>query len=130
VIGFLLGPGGLSIFVLVSMASKKRAIRSGEIRECPFCSESVTTEAKLCGYCKKELPAINELPNQTKQVEPLHDAVWNGDWATARQLLINGSDVNKINENGDTALELARKRGDKLIIDLLVSHSAIDRITK
>jgi hypothetical protein len=59
--------------------------------------------------------------------ESLHEAVWNGNWGTARRLLQQGAEVNQVNPEGKTALDLARARGDKVIIDLLLTHGATDR---
>lgn len=50
-------------------------------------------------------------------------AVWNGNWTTASKLLREGVKPVGSDENGNTLLDLARKRGDKQMIQLLESHS-------
>ena len=37
----------------------------------------------------------------------LHHAVWNGDYNAVKECIENGYDVTAINENGDTALDIA-----------------------
>jgi hypothetical protein len=59
----------------------------------------------------------------------LHDAVWNGSWGTAKRLLQQGAEVNQVNPKGKTALDIARARDDKQIIDLLLTYGATDHRT-
>lgn len=49
-------------------------------------------------------------------------AVWEGNWATASRLLRDGLKPTGVDENGNSLLDLAEKRGDKQMIDLLQSH--------
>ncbi|MDR2207446.1 MAG: ankyrin repeat domain-containing protein [Azoarcus sp.] len=58
--------------------------------------------------------------------ESLHDAVWNGKWGTAKRLLQQGAEVNQVNPEGKTPLDIARAHGDKLIINLLLTYGATD----
>lgn len=66
----------------------------------------------------------NSLHSQEMQVNTIHDAVYEGNWSLVRQLLKEGVDVNQINPEGKTPLEIARERGDDLIIKLLISNGA------
>lgn len=61
---------------------------------------------------------------EKEQVNTIHDAVYEGNWSLVRQLLKEGVDVNQINPEGKTPLEIARERGDDLIIKLLISNGA------
>jgi hypothetical protein len=45
-ISFLLGPVGWLI----------AAVYSGNLRKCPFCSEHIKPDAKVCRYCGRDLP--------------------------------------------------------------------------
>ena len=127
-IGFLIGPFGFILSLVVAKNTKaieEKAINSGEMRKCPFCAEIVKSEAKICKHCSKELPEISfDLASQKIQVKSIHDAVYEGNWSLVNQLLKEGVDVNQINPEGKTPLEIARERGDNLIIKLLISNGA------
>lgn len=56
--------------------------------------------------------------------DTLTGAAWNGDWSKVKLLLEGGADVNQANSKEQTALDLARARGDKQLINLLLSHGA------
>lgn len=56
--------------------------------------------------------------------DELHNAVWSGDYALARQLILEGADVNQKNEDGKTPLDLANVRKDDLIIKFLRNNGA------
>lgn len=56
--------------------------------------------------------------------EILHNAVWDGDYALARELILKGIDVNVARYDGKTPLALANERKDDLIIKLLVNYGA------
>jgi len=61
-LGFLLGPIGLVIALVMSTDHKeleKRSLQEGEMRKCPNCAELVRVEAKKCRFCGSELPALN-----------------------------------------------------------------------
>lgn len=48
-ISVLLGPVGW----IIAFISKEG------LRKCPFCSESIKPDAKVCRYCGRELPAVS-----------------------------------------------------------------------
>ena len=54
----------------------------------------------------------------------LHDAVEQGDWGGANQLLKQGADVNRRDADGWTALMLASFRGDTALARLLIDRGA------
>lgn len=53
----------------------------------------------------------------------LVDAVWNGNWTVASQLLETGASPFDTNNEGISLLDLAKKRGDKQIVTLLKDFS-------
>ncbi|AVI64726.1 hypothetical protein CKQ84_01865 [Shewanella sp. WE21] len=57
--------------------------------------------------------------------DELHSAVWNGDYAAVRQLILDGADVNHKNADGKTSLDLAKERKDDLIVKLLHTYGAV-----
>lgn len=131
VIGALFGPFGLLASVFVSTevkALEERKVGSGELKKCPDCAELVKAEAKVCKHCgaKFEVDANSTTATEAKaeQENPfaLHEAVWDGNWATAKRLLAQGASIATKNNDGYTPLDLANQRGDKLIIQLLESH--------
>ena len=117
--------------LLVGFGSLKGAStndRDTEVRSCPFCAEDVKIEAKLCKHCGKELPAYEPVPApKGPGAVSLHQATWDGSWSTVNRLLNEGADVNQKNEEGRTALELARARGDHVIASLLVTRGATEQ---
>jgi len=116
---------GTLLFGFGTLKGGPSSITTPKLRTCPFCAEEVKIEAKLCKHCGKDLPEYEEpLAQERTDVVSLHQAAWDGSWATVNRLLNEGADVNQKNEEGKTALELAQARGDKLIADLLITHGA------
>ncbi len=54
----------------------------------------------------------------------LVSAVWNGNWSIANRLLRDGIKPSGTDQDGDSLLDLARKRKDKPMIQLLESYGA------
>jgi hypothetical protein len=80
--------------------------------------ERVLTEADRLVVSAERIRENNDSP------DTLTGAAWNGDLAKVRLLLEGGADVNQVNSKGQTALDLARARRDKQLINLLLSHGA------
>ena len=73
VLGFLLGPLGLILALVVSKNQEtidNESIQSGEMKQCPYCAELIKTAAIKCRYCGEDLPE-NELqdPSDTWAVD-------------------------------------------------------------
>ncbi|KAF3319866.1 putative E3 ubiquitin-protein ligase XBOS34 [Carex littledalei] len=56
---------------------------------------------------------------------PLHHAIMKGNDQTVKLLLANGANPSVRNDDGDTALDLARKRGRFIIVRTIESHISI-----
>ncbi|MBD2797742.1 zinc ribbon domain-containing protein [Xenorhabdus sp. 18] len=44
--------------------TEKKKINAGEIKKCPFCAETIKTEAIVCKHCNKEIPPICSVSDQ------------------------------------------------------------------
>ena len=54
----------------------------------------------------------------------LHEAAERGDWRITQLLLLKGVDINALNEDGETALNLAAKLGHADVVEILLRHGA------
>jgi len=82
-LGLLLGPIGVIIAAVLSRDEtvlEERAVKSGQMRKCPYCAEPVRWDAKVCRYCGRELTAAELLAEGMR-------ASTEGRNADARQLL-------------------------------------------
>lgn len=68
--------------------------------------------------------SAKHIKENTDSRDTLTGAAWNGDWSKVKLMLDGGADVNQANSQGQTALDLARARRDKQLINLLLSHGA------
>ena len=76
-LGLLLGPLGVVISAVLPKdvnALEKRALRSGEMRKCPYCTELVRSQATVCRYCGRDIP-----------IAPLTRVLYTGDGLLAHK---------------------------------------------
>lgn len=59
------------------------ALSKGNIRKCPFCSEDIKPDAKVCRYCGRDLPEpepsstqVRDLPAPTTLTNPFTAGIW------------------------------------------------------
>lgn len=117
-----------AIFVGFASKNQQTADQSSSTRTCPFCAEKIRTEALICRFCQKELPAIASSIAQPKsawtpQLEALSNAIISNDLARVKKIVSQGIDPHTPNEHGVSPLQMARNCEQREIIDLLSKSS-------
>lgn len=82
-------------------------------------------EVKVLSEADRLIVSAEPIKENSDSRDTLTGAAWNGDWSKVKLLLDSGADVNQVNGNGQTALDLARARRDRQLVNLLLSHGAI-----
>ncbi len=65
IVGLALGPLGLGIAALVSPNEEnlaKMKMKQGYARKCPYCSEIINHDARICKYCRSEVDPLEDPP--------------------------------------------------------------------
>lgn len=73
---------------------------------------------------KKETFISIEKQNNADKIERLHNAVWLQDYDMIKNILENGENINKLDNDGRTALDIANICKNNTIKDFLISHGA------
>ena len=72
-LGLLLGPLGVVIALFLKADAHKvesNAIKSGESKKCPFCSELIKVDAVVCRHCGRDLPVAGADPAAAADAAP------------------------------------------------------------
>lgn len=109
---------------LEHLSAEQRAYELLPKGRCPnaSCRSVMPLSEKLCTKCGANFDGSGW------SLAPIADpelvaAVWDGNWTTASKLLREGLKPIGLDENGNTLLDLAKKRGDKQMIQLLESYN-------
>jgi hypothetical protein len=84
----------------------------------------LTKKDKVLSEADRLVSSAESIKVNDDSSDSLTGAAWNGHLSKVKFLLEGGADVNQVNSKGQTALDLARARGDKQLINLLLNHGA------
>ncbi len=120
-----------AVFVGFGSKNARAAEAQGSTRSCPFCAETIKSEAKICRFCKKDLPTVSmskltpeHQQTWTPQLEALSKAIVDNDIMSVKEIISEGIDPNTRNEYGITPIQMAHKCGRKDIVELLNNISS------
>lgn len=54
-VGFGVLAAAIGLIIAISKASKTEGVQSTSTRKCPFCAETIQSEAKVCRFCNNAL---------------------------------------------------------------------------
>lgn len=126
-------------FARKSYQPTETAIDNSSARACPYCAETIKAAATICRFCQKELPPIETiLPASSEKtasadqrarmssddLERIAHAIFSNNIEAVKKLIATRVDVNIPNENGVTALRMAKNCERQEIYDLLVEAGA------
>ena len=105
-IGFAFGPLAILAVLTKSKAIDKietQALKDGSSIKCPFCAETIKSEARVCKHCGRNLPktSMNSVELDKTQYK---SAVIDGDLNKLKQLIISDGDISSFK---DELLEIA-----------------------
>jgi hypothetical protein len=120
----LIGVVLLSVGTLARTRTVSEGETLGSMRQCPHCAEDIRAAAIVCKHCGRDVDPLAPPSPELEPSETLIEAIQRGSWASVRRQLEAGADPNSSTAEGQTALDVARHKGDKMIVDLLVSKGA------
>lgn len=126
-LGFLFGPAAIVVILVLPKSDEKansEAMAKGELTLCPFCRESVKSEAVKCKHCQSDLSVADQDSTEGRIAhERLQKAIYDGDTEAATAILDSDFDVSA-NPLPFSHLEYAEMHGSEEMIELVSAKTS------